>query len=254
MASLTVRQLDERLKKLLRLRAARSGRSVEDEVRTILRAAAEKTATKRLKPSPRPANRRLQPRDARRARLQDETRAADHRRRHRRLQVPRTDPPPGRTRRRRCAHPDQGGRRISSRRCRPALAGENVFTDLFSSAANEVGHIGWRAMRSGRGGAGHRRPDGQDGERSRQRSRLHRAARHRQEGADGAGDECADVATRRRSAISRNPERRRRAVRRPERRRDGLRRIRAGPHGRAAGDRRGHRKALPQAVRGRFTA
>ena len=41
MASLTVRQLDERLKKLLRLRAARSGRSVEDEVRTILRVAAE---------------------------------------------------------------------------------------------------------------------------------------------------------------------------------------------------------------------
>jgi len=43
MASLTVRQLDERLKKLLRLRAARSGRSMEDEVRTILRAAAEET-------------------------------------------------------------------------------------------------------------------------------------------------------------------------------------------------------------------
>jgi phosphopantothenoylcysteine decarboxylase / phosphopantothenate---cysteine ligase len=41
MASLTVRQLDDRLKKLLRLRAARSGRSVEDEVRTILREAAE---------------------------------------------------------------------------------------------------------------------------------------------------------------------------------------------------------------------
>src|SRR5262245_6327542 len=43
MASITVRQLDERLKKLLRLRAARSGRSVEDEVRTILRDAAEAT-------------------------------------------------------------------------------------------------------------------------------------------------------------------------------------------------------------------
>ena len=43
MASLTVRQLDERLKKLLRLRAAKNGRSVEDEVRTILRAAAEAT-------------------------------------------------------------------------------------------------------------------------------------------------------------------------------------------------------------------
>ncbi len=43
MASLTVRQLDEKLKKLLRLRAAKSGRSVEDEVRTILRQAAEET-------------------------------------------------------------------------------------------------------------------------------------------------------------------------------------------------------------------
>src|SRR6186997_2412908 len=40
MASLTVRQLDEALKKKLRLRAAKNGRSVEDEVRTILRSAA----------------------------------------------------------------------------------------------------------------------------------------------------------------------------------------------------------------------
>src|SRR5262245_44612610 len=43
MASITVRQLDEKLKRLLRLRAAKSGRSVEDEVRTILREAAEQT-------------------------------------------------------------------------------------------------------------------------------------------------------------------------------------------------------------------
>ena len=41
MASLTVRQLDDGLKKLLRLRAARHGRSMEDEVRVILRDAAE---------------------------------------------------------------------------------------------------------------------------------------------------------------------------------------------------------------------
>jgi len=41
MASLTVRQLDEKLKTLLRLRAARHGRSMEDEVRVILREAAE---------------------------------------------------------------------------------------------------------------------------------------------------------------------------------------------------------------------
>jgi len=40
MASLTVRQLDDKLKKQLRLRAAQNGRSVEDEVRTILRSAA----------------------------------------------------------------------------------------------------------------------------------------------------------------------------------------------------------------------
>ncbi len=48
MASITVRQLDEKLKKLLRLRAARSGRSVEDEVRTILRDAAEETGHEAL--------------------------------------------------------------------------------------------------------------------------------------------------------------------------------------------------------------
>jgi len=60
MASLTVRQLDERLKKLLRLRAAKSGRSVEDEVRTILRAAAEDTggdALETIDPPSHPARR-----------------------------------------------------------------------------------------------------------------------------------------------------------------------------------------------------
>jgi phosphopantothenoylcysteine decarboxylase/phosphopantothenate--cysteine ligase len=41
MASLTVRQLDDKLKKLIRLRAARHGRSMEDEVRVILRQAAQ---------------------------------------------------------------------------------------------------------------------------------------------------------------------------------------------------------------------
>ena len=40
MPSLTVRQLDDKLKKRLRLRAAKNGRSVEEEIRTILRAAA----------------------------------------------------------------------------------------------------------------------------------------------------------------------------------------------------------------------
>jgi phosphopantothenoylcysteine decarboxylase/phosphopantothenate--cysteine ligase len=39
MASITIRQLDEELKKRLRMRAARNGRSMEDEARTILRTA-----------------------------------------------------------------------------------------------------------------------------------------------------------------------------------------------------------------------
>ncbi len=57
MASLTVRQLDERLKKLLRLRAAKSGRSVEYEVRTILREAAEQTGLDALEKFEPPAAR-----------------------------------------------------------------------------------------------------------------------------------------------------------------------------------------------------
>src|SRR5262249_61224015 len=43
MASITIRQLDGDLKKRLRLLAASHGRSMEDEVRTILRAAAVET-------------------------------------------------------------------------------------------------------------------------------------------------------------------------------------------------------------------
>jgi phosphopantothenoylcysteine decarboxylase/phosphopantothenate--cysteine ligase len=41
LASLTVRQLDDKLKTQLRLRAAKHGRSMEDEIRVILRAAAQ---------------------------------------------------------------------------------------------------------------------------------------------------------------------------------------------------------------------
>ena len=37
MASLTIRKLDDAIRDALRLRAARNGRSVEDEVRVILR-------------------------------------------------------------------------------------------------------------------------------------------------------------------------------------------------------------------------
>ena len=41
MASLTIRKLDDAIRDELRLRAARNGRSVEDEVRVILREASQ---------------------------------------------------------------------------------------------------------------------------------------------------------------------------------------------------------------------
>jgi phosphopantothenoylcysteine decarboxylase/phosphopantothenate--cysteine ligase len=52
MASMTIRGLDDGLKQRLRLRAARNGRSMEDEARTILRAVADESpaATGRIDP------------------------------------------------------------------------------------------------------------------------------------------------------------------------------------------------------------
>ncbi len=51
MASLTIRKLDDAIRDELRLRAARNGRSVEDEVRVILRDASQKSP---MVPSPAP--------------------------------------------------------------------------------------------------------------------------------------------------------------------------------------------------------
>jgi phosphopantothenoylcysteine decarboxylase / phosphopantothenate---cysteine ligase len=52
MASITIRQLDEGVKKHLRLRAARNGRSMEDEVRAILRTAASASEVQAERPDP----------------------------------------------------------------------------------------------------------------------------------------------------------------------------------------------------------
>jgi phosphopantothenoylcysteine decarboxylase/phosphopantothenate--cysteine ligase len=52
MGSITIRQLDDALKAALRVRAAAHGRSMEDEVRTILRAAAAAEAPAAAAPSP----------------------------------------------------------------------------------------------------------------------------------------------------------------------------------------------------------
>ena len=56
MASLTVRRIEDKLKTQLRMRAARNGRSVEDEVRTILRSAAADTNAFAAVPSTAEAN------------------------------------------------------------------------------------------------------------------------------------------------------------------------------------------------------
>src|SRR5688572_27306000 len=55
MASLTVRQLDDKVKRLLRLRAARNGRSMEDEVRIILRHAGHDPGRETFETADRPA-------------------------------------------------------------------------------------------------------------------------------------------------------------------------------------------------------
>ena len=62
MPSITIRQLDEALKKKLRLRAARNGRSMEDEVRTLLREAADDTGREILENFTPPGTASAQPR------------------------------------------------------------------------------------------------------------------------------------------------------------------------------------------------
>src|SRR5262245_44949643 len=52
MANLTIRKLDDAIRDELRLRAARNGRSVEDEVRVILREAAQNQAPAPALPAP----------------------------------------------------------------------------------------------------------------------------------------------------------------------------------------------------------
>src|ERR1700730_4243968 len=71
MASITIRGLDDEFKQRLRLRAARNGRSMEDEARTILRDMAGAAGGQQTifsephqpaitpQPSPRPATRRI---------------------------------------------------------------------------------------------------------------------------------------------------------------------------------------------------
>jgi phosphopantothenoylcysteine decarboxylase/phosphopantothenate--cysteine ligase len=143
MASLTVRQLDEKLKKRLRLRAAKSGRSVEDEVRTILREAAEQTddepralAGSAAEPeSSRQAARPAVPGDAKRVLLIIGGGIAAYksldlirRLKERRIAV-------------RCIMTKAAGHFVTPLSA-SALVGDRVFTDLFDPSSEfDVGHI-----------------------------------------------------------------------------------------------------------------
>lgn len=51
MASITIRNLDEHTKARLRVRAAKHGRSMEEEARVLLRAAVEEDASQRPHPA-----------------------------------------------------------------------------------------------------------------------------------------------------------------------------------------------------------
>ena len=243
MASLTVRQLDEALKKRLRLRAARNGRSVEDEVRTILRSAAtphrRKRSPPRLKPTLRQGPRKTPA--APRGKLLliigggiAAYKSLDLIRRLRErgiaVRVFMTD----------------AAQKFITPLSAGALAGEPPSpTCSTRSRARRRPYPARTRHRPRDRRARDRRPDGQDGERPRRRSRLGGAARDRPDDAARAGDEPAHVvehaATRRNLAQLRG---RRRRSGRAERGRDGReQRGRHRPHGRAARDRRRGRGA-----------
>ena len=244
MASLTVRQLDEKLKTAAApargaARPLDGGRGPRHPARRRRRrpAATCSSASSRRRGRARQKRAAGAPRRA--------ARPAHHRRRHCRLQVARSHPPPAGSRRAACAASSPPPRSISSRRSPPARsAGERAYTDLFDPQSEfDVGHI--RLARDtdlDRGRAGDRRSDRQNGGRPCRRSRHRRAARDRQADPDRAGDESAHVGGQGDAAQSRATDGRRRPRRRPERRRNGrARRSRHRPHGRAAGNRRRRR-------------
>ncbi len=140
MGSLTVRQLDDKLKTLLRLRAARHGRSMEDEVRVILKEAAEKGGREVLEQFEPPTQPRRQPKpdapsDSRRILLIIGGGIAAYKSLDliRRLQ--------DRGARVRCIL-TPAARHFVTPLAAGALAGERAFTDLFDPHSEfDVGHI-----------------------------------------------------------------------------------------------------------------
>ncbi len=178
MASLTIRKLDDTIRDELRLRAARNGRSVEDEVRVILR---EVRSASHPGARSRPASPGAGYGGAAwsRTRPRPPPRHPDHRRRHRRLQGAGPDSPaegtahsrPLRADARRAAirHPARRQRAVERARLhRPVRSRKRVRCRPYPPGAR---------LRPDRGGAGDRGPDGEDGARPCRRSRQRHPAR-----------------------------------------------------------------------------
>ncbi len=102
---------------------------------------------------------------------------------------------------------------LSRRAHRPTISSQSFS---IARMKNDVGHI--RLSREADlivVAPSDRRPDGQARQWPRQRPRLYRAARHRQEGADGAGDEPKECGRIRRRAATAPRSKRRRPLRGP---------------------------------------
>jgi len=144
MASITIRQLDNDLKQRLRLRAASHGRSMEDEVRTILRAAAADAPVAEAAPRRQPAV----PHDRPNVSLVPETTAAAGRivliigggiAAYKSLDLIRRLKERGMAVR---AILTAAAQEFITALSAGALTGERVFTDLFDPASEfDVGHI-----------------------------------------------------------------------------------------------------------------
>ena len=116
MASLTIRKLDDAIKAYLRLRSAGNGRSVEEEVRVILRRADPGPPDCRRHRSPPAAAPAPAPQPA--GATGERARHPDHRRRHRRLQGAGPDPAAEGAAHPRPLRADQGRAAIRHAACR----------------------------------------------------------------------------------------------------------------------------------------
>ena len=200
MASITIRKLDDTVKAYLRLRSASNGRSVEEEVRVILgeliQGRPEPSGGHEASPLSAGAS-KAPPRAVSAAGEAHVTliigggiaayKALDliRRLKERHINV-------------RCVL-TKAAQQFVTPLAASALSHERVYTDLFDADSEfDAGHIRLGAgMRSDRGGAGDRRPDGEDGAGPCRRSRLSHPARRQPPDPAGAGDEPADVEQRR---------------------------------------------------------